>query len=292
MASLSDRLTYEAIVDRPKLTLPGGARVAVWVIVNIEEWRIDKAQPRGVLPPPMGKPLVPDVPNWAWHEYGMRVGFWRFLDMLTKRDLPVTLCLNGRCIEGYPRVVSAARDAGWVFAGHGWVQGPMHNVEDQRAAIRDTLDAISGFTGAPCLGWESPGLTETEDTADFLTEAGVSWVADWVIDDLPATLTTAHGPLVAMPYSVEINDVVIHAVERAPSDTYFSRGVAHFDRLYEEGATIPRVMAVSIHPYLTGVPHRIAAVERLLDHIVAHDDVAFMTGDGLDAWYREAARIA
>lgn len=288
---LSDRLAYEAIVDRPKLTLPNNARVAVWVIVNIEEWRIDRAQPRGVLPPPMGKPLVPDVPNWSWHEYGMRVGFWRFLDMLTARDLPVTLCLNGHCIESYPRVTAAARDAGWVFAGHGFVQGPMHGVEDQRKAIADTLEIISTFTGSPCVGWESPGLTETEETADHLAEAGVRWVADWVVDDLPATLTTKHGPLVAMPYTVEINDVVVHAVQQQPSDAFYTRGVDHFDRLYAEGATIPRVMAVSIHPYLTGVPHRIKYVEKLLDHIDGHDEVVFMTGDGLDAWYRKAAGI-
>ena len=97
--SLSDRIPYQAIVDRPRLTLPDGARVAVWVIVNVEVWSIERAMPRTVLPPPMGKPLLPDVPNWSWHEYGMRSGFWRHHQALTERGLPATLALNGAVCE-------------------------------------------------------------------------------------------------------------------------------------------------------------------------------------------------
>ena len=156
MPALSDRIPYQALADRPKLRLPGGARLAVWVIVNVEEWRIGYAMPRTVLPPPMGQPLVPDVPNWSWHEYGMRAGFWRQHAALTSRGIPVTLAINGSVCRSYPRVAAAARQA----------------------------------------GWESPGRTETEETLDLLAEHGIDHVADWVIDDLPQAIDDALGPKV------------------------------------------------------------------------------------------------
>jgi allantoinase len=166
--TLEERVPYSAIVDRPKLTLPGNARLAVWVIVNVENWEIRRPMPRMVLPPPSGVPLLPDLPNWAWHEYGMRVGFWRFLECLTHRNIVPTLALNGSVCQQYPRVCEAAVAAGWEFMGHGFVQMPMHSLEDQRGAIRRTVEAITAFTGRSPRGWESPGLTETLDTADLL----------------------------------------------------------------------------------------------------------------------------
>ena len=98
-----DRVPYSAIVDRPPLVLPDSARMVVWIIVNVEEWGIERTMPRTVLTPPMGQPLMPDLPNWAWHEYGMRVGFWRLLDCLKKYDAAVTLAINGSVCASYPR---------------------------------------------------------------------------------------------------------------------------------------------------------------------------------------------
>ncbi|HMB47785.1 MAG TPA: polysaccharide deacetylase, partial [Afifellaceae bacterium] len=149
MNALTDRIPFQAIVDRPKLTLPDGKRIAVWVILNVEEWRIENAMPRTVLPPPMGQPLLPDVPNWSWHEYGMRSGFWRQHKALTDRDIAVTLAINGNVCNSYPRVASAAKEAGWEFMGHGFKQGPMHKLDDQDGAIAAAVEAISGFTGRP-----------------------------------------------------------------------------------------------------------------------------------------------
>src|SRR5258707_3442494 len=100
--ALSDRIPYQALIDRPKLTLPNGKRLAVWVILNVEEWRIENAMPRIVLSPPMGQPLLPDVPNWSWHEYGMRARFWRQFQALTSRNLPVTLALKASLGGAYP----------------------------------------------------------------------------------------------------------------------------------------------------------------------------------------------
>jgi allantoinase len=284
--SVRGRLPYTPIHRRPPLKLPNNARVAVWTIVNVENWSPTGAMPRAVLPPPMGQPLLPDVPNWAWHEYGMRVGFWRFVEALGSRNLKATFALNGSVCEVYPEACEAARDAGWDFMGHGFVQKPMHRVEDQRAAIADTISAIKKFTGKPPRGWESPGLTETDETLDYLAEAGIEYVADWVLDEQPVTLKTSHGNIVSVPYTVEINDVVISAVQQQPSDEIFRRGRDHFDRLYIDGAKAPRVMAISIHPYLTGVPHRIKYLEMLYDYILGHEGVVMWTGAEILDWYR------
>ena len=168
-----ERVPYSAIVDRPKLTLPDGARLAVWTIVNVEEWDIARPMPRTVLPPPMGQPLLPDLPNWAWHEYGMRVGFWRLLEVLRHFDITPTFAINGNVCNSYPRIVEAGLAAGWEFMGHGFVQVPMHRLDDQRQAIRDTIATIERFTGTAPRGWESPGLTETDETPDLLREEGI-----------------------------------------------------------------------------------------------------------------------
>lgn len=282
-----ERVPYTSPGERPTLSLPGGARVAVWTIVNIEVWEPNAPMPRTVLPPPMGEPLLPDVPNWAWHEYGMRQGFWRFHDALSSRGLKATMALNGRCCEVYGQACAAARDSGWEFMGHGYVQKPMHRVDDQPAAIRDTIEAIRHFTGKPPRGWESPGLTETEHTADHLAEAGIEYVADWVLDDQPLDIRTRTGRLVSVPYTVDVNDVLISAVEKKPSNEILQRGRDQFDRLYQEGETSPRVMAISIHPYLTGVPHRIGYLEQLYDHILGHEGVVMCTGEEILDWYLE-----
>jgi allantoinase len=274
-----DRVPYDPIVGRKPFVLPNSARVAVWTIVNVENWLPDAAMPRGVLSPPMGQPLLPDLPNWCWHEYGMRVGFWRFLEVLNARKLRATFAVNGSACTEYPQACQAALDAGWEFMGHGLVQKPMHRVEDQAASIRQTMDAIRTFTGKAPRGWESPGLTETLETIDLLAEAGIEYVADWVLDDQPVPIQTRSGSMLSVPYTVELNDVVISAVQQQPSDELLRRGRDQFDQLYLEGATIPRVMAISIHPYLTGVPHRIKYLAALYDYIASHEGVLMCTGE-------------
>ena len=288
--ALTDRIPYQALIDRPKLTLPGGKKLAFWVILNVEDWRIENAMPRTVLSPPMGQPLLPDVPNWSWHEYGMRAGFWRQMKALTDRNIPTTLAINGNVINSYPRVAEAARDAGFEFMGHGFVQGPMHKVENQSDAIKRTVDTIGAFTGKAPRSWESPGLTENNETLDLLRANGIEYVADWVIDDLPQDIQTPHGIITSVPYTVETNDIVIHALQHLPSDVFVQRCKDQFDRLYLEGADNARVMALSIHPYITGVPHRIRYLEEVLDYVISHDSVALMTASEIGDWYRNEMR--
>jgi peptidoglycan/xylan/chitin deacetylase (PgdA/CDA1 family) len=290
-SSIRGRVTYEPIHRRPALRLPGDARVAVWTIVNVESWSPLGPMPRTVLPPPMGQPLLPDLPNWAWHEYGMRVGFWRFLKTLGTRGVKATFAVNGSACTVYAEACMAAHEAGWDFMGHGFVQTPMHRIDDQKAAIAETIAAIRKLTGTPPRGWESPGLTETDETIDLLAEAGIEYVADWVLDEQPLPIRTRAGTIVSVPYTLEINDVVISAVQQQRSDEILRRGRDQFDRLYLEGAEAPRIMAISIHPYLTGVPHRIKYLEALYDYILGHSGVVMWTGAEILDWYKAQTAV-
>lgn len=282
-----ERLRYAAPSDRPRHAGPGGAKLIVWPVVNVETWLIGNPMPRQVLSPPTGAALLPDVPNWAWHEYGMRVGFWRFHALFARLGIRPTLSVNGSVIEAYPRVAAAARDAGWDFMGHGWHQVPTHRVEDQRGMIARTVAAIADFTGAACTGWLGPGLTETIETPDLLAEAGITWTGDFVVDDLPARIATAHGTLLALPYSVELNDIPVVMIQHHDETELPRRArlaAARLIREAEDGAGC-KVMCIAIHPYITGVPHRIAALEALVGDLAADPRVAFLQGGEIAAWY-------
>ncbi|WP_375463547.1 polysaccharide deacetylase family protein [uncultured Methylobacterium sp.] len=285
-----NRLAYRAAIDRPRLALPGAKHVAVWPVVNVEHWLIDLPMPRQILVPPTAASLLPDLPNWAWHEYGMRVGFWRVLDAFARRGIRPTLSINGSVCAAYPRVAGAARDAGWEFMAHGFEQVPTHRTEDQPLMIAQTVAAITRFTGAPPRGWLGPGLTETLDTPDHLRAAGLDYVGDFVVDDRPCRIATQHGPLVALPYSVELNDIPMLAIQHHRADEFVARALANLDRLAAEAAGDgplggAKVMGFAIHPYITGVPHRIGMLERLLDALLARPGIVFMQGGDLLDWY-------
>jgi allantoinase len=242
-----ERSDYSAIVDRPALKLPGGARVIFWTIVNLEVWDIGKPMARQVLPPPTGIAMQPDIPNWSWHEYGMRVGVWRFFDVLRRYGVKPTLAANARICEDYTRVAEQARTDGWEFMGHSWEQGPIHKEPDQKAMIARTMDTLEKFMGKRPVGWLGPGLTETYETPELLIEAGVKYIGDWVYDDEPTIIRTAKGPLVTLPYTVECNDIPMMIIQHHESDYLMKRVIDQFDRLYQEGAERPKICALAIH---------------------------------------------
>jgi allantoinase len=285
-----ERFDYSAIVDRPRWRLPGGARVAVWTIVNVEEWDIQKPMARQVLTAPAGVGTVPDVPNWAWHDYGMRVGFWRLLDALRSRKVIATTAINANVCNLYPRVAQAMLEAGWEFMGHGVRQGALHLVADQRASIREAVEGLEKFTGKKPRGWLGPGLTETWETLDYLAEAGIEYVSDWVNDDQPYEIRTDHGPLVSVPYTLELNDIPMMVIQHHESPAWVQRCRDQFDRLHAEGARQPRVMAIAVHPYIHGVPHRIKYFEAVYDYIRAKKGVWLTTGEAIADWYRQRGR--
>ncbi len=288
MKTPRERIEYSAIVDRPPLALPGGARLVVWPIVNLEVWEIARPMARQVLPAPTGMPVVPDFANWSWHEYGMRIGFWRLKAALDRFGLTPTLSINAAVCLEYPRVAGAAKEAGWEFMGHGFVQMPIHQLDDQRAVIHKSLDTIERFTGKRPRGWLGPGLTETYETVDLLAEAGVQYIGDWVFDDQPCTIATAHGPLVTLPYTVEQNDIPIMMVQHHRAEELLLRTRDAFDRLYQEGGESARVLAIAVHPYISGVPHRIKYFEAALEYMKGRTGVLFWTGEQILDWYRSA----
>lgn len=279
------RAEYLPIIDRSPLKLPGGARLAVWVVVNVEVWDFHAPLPRTLLPYPQGVPVIPDVANYGWFDYGLRVGIWRLKDVLDEQAVRATMSLNGVLCEAYPRVVQACVDSRWELFGHNYIQRVMSKEPDERAAIRKTKALIEQASGRPMRGWMGPGLSETEHTLDILAEEGIEYVADWVNDDLPYRLKTRTGALYALPYSLEINDIVLHLVSQRPSPELFDRSRDQFDTLYAESAGGARVMCVAVHPYVSGASHRIRYFRQIFEYMKQHEGVAFMTGEEILDWY-------
>ena len=265
---------------------------AVWVIVNVEEWDIRQPMPRTVLTPPAGGSPIPDVPNWAWHEYGNRVGFWRMLEVLDEFRIPAALAINGSAIAAYAPIARAAHERGWEFMGHGFTQKSMQKVEDEAADIARTSEAIAGFTGRRPRGWLGPGLTETWDTPDLLVEAGYEYVCDWVLDDQPVVLKTRAGPIVNVPYTQECNDVAMMLIQHHKASEYADRAIDQFEQLSHDARGSARVMALVVHPYIMGAPHRLKYFRKAIAHIHGAGAVQFWTGEQILDWYKaERSRL-
>jgi allantoinase len=280
-----ERIEFSAIPDREPLKLPGDARLIVWPVFALELWDIGRAMARTVIPPPQGQPLLPDVPNWTWHEYGMRVGFWRLKSMLEALDIRPTVTLNARVCEDYPRVAAACLEAGWEFNAHAYEQVPMHKIDDQRASIAKTLDVITSFCGKRPRGWFGPGLTQTFDTLDHLAAEGIEYIGDWALDDQPVKIQTTHGHVVALPYNFELHDIVMMAIQNQTSDAFKVRALDAFDTLYHESADSVRIMALAMHPYLSGAAHRIRYVRETFEYILAQPGVVCWDGEQILDWY-------
>ncbi len=282
-----ERFEYSALPQRKPLKLPNGARIAVYIMVNIEEWDIEKPIAREYVPSPAGVATVPNIPNWSWHEYGMRVGIWRIMDALAKHKLRANATINARVCEGAGEPVARAMlDAGWDFMGHGYAQAALHTVEDQREIIQKSFDILNSYTGKAPKGWLGPGLHETLDTLDYLAEVGFKYVCDWPMDEHPFDMQTSAGTITAMPYSFELSDLPMMVVHAYESEEWLRRTKDQFDRLYEEGAVQPRVLSMGIHPYIMGVPHRIKYFEAAIDYMLKKKDVWFTTADGIYDWFK------
>ena len=281
----TERISYSPISERPPLKLPDGKRMAVWVIVNVEEWDINSPMPRTVLTPPAGGSPSPDIPNWAWHEYGNRVGFWRLLKTFDDFKIPGVLAINGSALAAYPAIVKAAKERNWEFMGHGFTQRNMQKVENEREDIRKTADVIEKATGKRPRGWLGPGLTETWETPDLLKQEGYDYVADWVLDDQPVWLKTKTTPIINIPYTQECNDVAMMLIQHHKASEYQDRALDQFEQIYEDAVDSARIMALVIHPYIMGAPHRAKYFRRIFEVIKQKPDVAFMTGEAILDWY-------
>jgi allantoinase len=280
-----ERLPYSPMAGRPPLKLPGGARLAVWTVVNLEVWDIARPMPRTVLTPPMGQPQLPDVPNWAWHEYGMRVGVWRFFELFRALGVRPTAAINGMVCERYPQIIETGKNDGWEFIPHGHEQRPMQTIADQPRAIRKALDTIEAATGTRPIGWLAPGMSQTYETPDFLAEAGLKYTGDYVHDDEPSKIRTAHGEMVTIPYTFDMNDITIMALALHEGKHFYERGVDQFTQLYKESADRAKIMPIPLHAYLSGQPHRFVYLEKLYRFLAEQPGVVFMTGEEIYDWY-------
>jgi len=287
----TERLAYSAITERPLLRLPNGARLAIWIIVNIEAWDPRQPMPRTVLPPPAGGSSIPDIPNWAWHEYGNRVGFWRMLEVFDALNIRATLAINGAAIAAYEPIARAARDRGWEFIGHGFTQTNLQKVANEREDIIKTTEVIQAYVGRRPRGWLGPGLTETWETPDLLLEAGYDYVCDWVLDDQPVVLKTRAGRIVNVPYTQECNDLAMILIQHHKASEYRDRAIDQFEQLHADARHSARVMALVVHPYIMGAPHRLRYFREAVAHIAAKPGVIFQTGEEILDWYCAAAAV-
>jgi peptidoglycan/xylan/chitin deacetylase (PgdA/CDA1 family) len=267
------RTTYSPITERKSMKLPGGARLGVWFIINVERWDIKATMARTVLPAPQGVTVIPDIPNYSWFQYGLRVGFWRLKKVLDKHGVRATVSLNAPVCIDYPEMVKAMLSSNWEILAHGYEQRAINLEKDERDVIRRTIQTIRDFTGKAPRGWMGPGLNETFDTPDILAEEGFEYVADWVNDDQPNPLSVKSGRLIAVPYTVELNDIPMYLVQHHRSPEIYERSRDAFDTLYEEGAESSRIMGIAVHPYISGAAHRIKYIDKIFEYMKEHEGV-------------------
>jgi len=208
--------------------------------------------------------------------------------MMLKLGISPTVTLNARVCETYPTVVKACTDNGWELNAHGYDQVPMHKLDDQRAVIMKSMEVIEKFSGKRPRGWFGPGLTQTFDTLDYLSEAGVEYIGDWVLDDEPVWLKTKHKPVAAFPYNFEVHDIVMMALQHHPSEVQYTRGMDYFRTMYDESEERPKFMSVAFHPYLSGSPHRIGHVAQMLEEILSHKGVVCWDGLRILDWFKKS----
>ena len=282
-----DRVAYSPIVDRPPLAWPNGARLALWVVPNLEYYEL--------LPPPYRErnpwPRTPhpDVQQYGLRDYGNRVGLWRLFEVMDRHAIRCTVSLSLALFEHFPELLTECEARRWDYLCHG-----IYNTrylfgmpeDEERALVRDCVDTYRRLTGRALAGWLSPGLTYTLNTPDLVAEHGVKYYCDWVHDDQPVPMRVRGGQrLITLPYSVDLNDTVMHRQGHDAEE--FSQLIRdQFDTLYAEGG---RVMCIALHPYVSGQPHRIGLLDGALAYVMSHDGVWQATGEEIADWYYATA---
>lgn len=273
---------YVPITQRPKLEWPGGARVALWVNPNVEFFGLDDVMPGNVNERVAREHArVPNVRNWSLRDYGNRVGVWRLMQVLSRYGIRASAALNSEVCDHHPQVVEEMLRLGWELIGHNQTNALRLNEmapEQEREAIHATVERIARASGKRPMGWLGAGLAETWNTLDYLCEAGIRYVCDWINDEQPYTLQAGNPPLVSLPYSVQTNDVPAYFDFKVSVPEFEQMLRRQFDILYRDSEHSGRVMAIAVHPFVTGQPHRVVALERALEYICAQPGVWRATG--------------
>lgn len=271
--------------NRPRIEWPNGARVAFWVAPNIEYYELNP--PRNPHRAPWPRPL-PDVQNYAYRDYGNRSGFIRMYEAMGRHGVRGSVSLNVAMCQHHPEIIRMCSEADWEFYSHGtyntrYLSGMSEAQE--RTVIQDSIDTIREHTGQKLDGWLAPALTYTDNTLDLVAEMGLSYVCDLFHDDQPGPVRVKQGRLASIPYSLEMNDVIVYNVNLVSPRRYADILKRQFDRLYAEGERSGTVMCIPLHPYLVGHPYRIAAFEEALAYITGHDKVWLATGREIAAHF-------
>ncbi len=274
------RYDYVPITERAEFAWPGGNRLAVYLGVNLEHFAFGEGLGAELAP---GGPQ-PDVLNYAWRDYGNRVGAWRMLEMLDALDLPATVLANSAMYGYAPALMAAFRARGDEVAGHGRTNSERQSEmgeATERAMIAEATQAIETAEGRRPKGWLSPWIAESAVTPDLLAEAGYRYTLNWCMDDQPVWMRTRAGPLLSVPYPQELNDIPSIAARKDGAEDFARMIVDGFDEMLEQASRGPSlVMGIALHPYITGQPHRFRPLRRALAHIAAHRDRVWITRAG------------
>ncbi len=278
-------VAYSPILHRPPLRWPNGARVALWVVPNIEHYEF---MPKFVRTrDPWPRSPYPDVLGYAQRDYGNRVGLWRLFQLTDQLGIKCTVSLNLAVIQHYPAILEAMEARGWELMSHGIYNTRYHwnfSADEERDAMCEAADIHLRLTGRRIRGWFSPAITNTLDTFDLAAEVGYDYTADLYHDDQPFPLKVRTGKLLSLPYSVDLNDVILH--RRGEEAGGFAQQIRdYFDTVYAEGAEQGRVMCIALHPFWVGQPHRIGAFRRVMEYILAHPGVWLTTGAAITDWF-------
>ncbi len=280
-----DRFIYSPIVTRPKIVWPGGCRVALWVVPNIEHYEY---VPRfSSIKDPWPRSPHPDVLGYGIRDYGNRVGVWRMFEVMDRHDIRCTVSISISVLEHYPEIFEACEQRRWDYLCHGVYNSRyLWNLaeDEERGVIADCVDTYRRATGRQLAGWFGPAASFTLNSPDLLAEAGFKYCTDWYHDDQPFPMKVRQGRLITVPYSMDINDAIEY---RHPTEgEEFARMIRdYFDTVYREGAENGRVMCIAVHPYIFGQPHRIKHLDSALAYILGHDGVWQATGEEIADWY-------
>lgn len=293
---MTSTYAFSPLPDRPPLHWPGGARIALIITINLEYWDRVKETSEPYYaggPPALPDPLpgnVFDSHNYSWREYGQRVGVWRMFRELDAAEAPASCTMNAKLGLERGAIVDACLERGWELVAHNYEQGDLlsnyfFEPEKEKALIDETLRVYRQVVGRPAKGWLSSSLRSTPRTPEFLAEAGLTFFCDYMNDDQPYLIDTPAGQIVAVPYTVEINDFTLFHRRGMTTSAVRDVLIEQFDELRMEGAESGRLMNVGLHPHVAGHPHRIRALREFLAHVRQFDDVWWPTREEVAAWY-------
>ena len=275
------RYRYSAIVDRPDFDWPQGRRLAVYIGLNLEHFDFGEGHGSALA---AGR-REPDVLNYAWRDYGNRVGAWRMLDLFESLELPVGLIVNSTIADYCPELVAAYRERlDTELIAHGRTNSESQNAFDEpgeAALIAESRDRLSEAFSETPNGWLGPWIAQSETTPDLLAEAGFGYHLDWCHDDQPTWMATRDGGrILSVPYPQEINDIPSIVAHHIDYREFAARIVDQFDEMYEQAREQPLVMGIALHPYIVGQPFRLRALRRALSHVAAPRDDVWLTTPG------------